>query len=124
MQGLFHSSIEFEEDIDFTYVAFYTALLIYCRNTLKIMLDIIQLVKTELIKKPPKLRIAVGPECSAVSDYGYSLGKLWRHSPLNGNMLQYFTKFNFSGVSTSLKSDCQPALISSVKIKQFKALFI
>lgn len=54
MQDLFHSSIEFEEDIDFTYVAFYTALLIYCRNTLKIMLDIIQLVKTELIKKKNK----------------------------------------------------------------------
>lgn len=56
-----------------------------------------------------------------MSDDGYGFGRL---CSFNGNSLQYFTKFNSSRASAGLKSDCQPALISSVKIKQFEALFI
>lgn len=40
------------------------------------MLDIIQLVKTELVKETEKSK-----ERSAVSDYGYSFGKLCRGTP-------------------------------------------
>lgn len=40
------------------------------------MLDIAQLVKTELIKETEKSK-----ERSAVSDYGFSFGKLCRRAP-------------------------------------------